>query len=489
VNSPIVPEARIGSGNPIELFYQAAAASQDQLALVSAKTKLSYHQLERLSRQISRKLSRLGIKKGAVVGVDCKPEITVVIWLALLQLGATSLSVNRTILESYGEHIDFVVVDDSLSRLKHKNVVPLGVEFFESLDATAPLDEVSQLKHNDLVRVVFSSGTTGIPKGVPFTIEVLLARIDSARSNWIPIQPFMSMLGPDTVSGFQTVFAQLFTGNTCYLNDGSSGWGLIKEHGIRSIKTSPAKLADLVREFQPSKQTSTFQNQLSVIQVAGSLLSKSLAIACQETLDVTPTYLYGSTEVGTVTRGSFDQSRPNSVGAVIPEVECEIVDEQNQTLLTGELGFVRVRRTPMAAGYWKSPTPTETGFRDGWFYPGDRGALEIENRLVIDGRSDDLVNAGGVKVNLAKLDQALSDLSQLTDVATFEFPGELGEPLLGLAFTAVGTIDIPEIEHLAQFHAPGVRFNALVRLESIPRNSLGKVLRHELSVHTRGEPT
>lgn len=488
MSSPSVRSREADSGNPIVLFFNSAISSPDSLALVSARTKLTYRQLARLARQTARKLSKLGIKAGDVVGIQCQPEITVVLWLALLQLGATSLAVTKTTLASYGQYINTVLVDDNFSRLKHGRVQTLSPEFFESLDVTVPLEDIAQLQPESLVRVVFSSGTTGVPKGVPFNVEVFLARVESARSNWIPIQPFMSMLGPETVSGFQTVFAQLFSGNTCYLqSDSSNLWGLINDYGIKSIKTSPAKLADLVRSFQEGQKSSKMENSLSVIQVAGSLLSKSLATACEVSLKITPTYLYGSTEVGTVSRGQFDQSHPNSVGAVISEVEFEIVDEKNHVLPLGQIGLIRARRNPMAQSYWKNTLVTSNGFSHGWFYPGDRGVLTSKRELLLEGRSDDLVNAGGLKVNLAQLDQALSELKEVSDVATFEFYGEFGEPLLGLAFTAEGSADINEIERLAQLHAPGIRFNALVRLDSIPRNYLGKVLRKELTENAQGE--
>lgn len=489
MTSGIVLPPGSDTGNPIELFFQSAIRSPESLALVSSRTKLTYLQLERLSRRVARKLSKLGIKPGDVVGVQCQQEITVVIWLALLQLGATSLAVNKTTLESYGQFIDLVLVDDNFSRLKHEKVLILGPEFFESLDATSPLDGVAQLQPDSLVRVVFSSGTTGVPKGVPFSVEVFLARVESARSNWIPMQPFMSMLGPETVSGFQTVFAQLFSGNTCYLSgDSSNLWGLINDYGIKSIKTSPAKLADLVRSYLESQKSTNIKHTLAVIQVAGSLLSKSLASACESHMRVTPTYLYGSTEVGTVTRGEFDHSRPNLVGSVVSEVECEIVDDHNVSLSAGQVGFIRVRRNQMAQGYWNSPKSKSNGFRDGWFYPGDRGVLNSEKELLLEGRSDDLVNAGGLKVNLAQLDQLLSDLEVFSDVATFEFFGEFGEPLLGLAFVAIGDLEIKEIEHLTQLHVPGIRFNSLIRLDSLPRNFLGKVQRQELATYFEGEP-
>lgn len=474
---PLVGEA---VANPIELFFNQAEKTPEGLALVSPRTTLTYNQLQRLSRQMARKFTQLGIRAGDTVGVQCQPEISVVVWLALMQLGAASLQANAANSVTYGEFIDFVVVDDSMTKIKTKNLIIIDPDFLESLDGTRPLDEVTPLRKDGLVRVVFSSGTTGIPKGVPFTFDSLIARVDAARANWIPKQPFMSLLGPETVSGFQTVFAQLFSGETYYVShDAEKVWGLIKTNEVKSIKTSPAKLADLIRSHRSRITISNVA--LEVIQVAGSLLSKSLAAHCKETFGVTPTYLYGSTEVGTVSRGMFNPDQPNCVGQVIPKIECEIVDQKDLPVSIGQRGFVRVRRADMPNTYWHDSQSGTNGFRFGWFYPGDTGSLNSRNELSIEGRFDDLVNAGGVKANLAQLDQALGDIKEFSDVATFEFTGELGESLIGVAYTAFSPVEPEELERLVAIATPGQRYSAYMRIDSLPRNVLGKVQRQELS--------
>jgi acyl-coenzyme A synthetase/AMP-(fatty) acid ligase len=298
----------------------------------------------------------------------------------------------------------------------------------------------------------------------------------------------MSLLGLETVSGFQTVFAQLFEGQTCFVShNGSMNWKLIQSHGIKSIKTSPAKLADLIRSLKSDISDAKVRLPLEEIQVAGGLLPKSLAANCEETFALTPTYLYGSTEVGTVSRGEFNFSHANCVGAMVSEVDCEIVDLNETPVTTGEIGSVRIRRRPMPSSYWKEELTRSNGFRDGWFYPGDRGWVNSSRELFIEGRSDDQVNAGGVKVNLAQLDQQIGDLDQLTDAATFEFTGSLGESLLGLAYTSIEPIDPQEVERIVGNSMPGLRFNAFVKLDSIPRNNLGKAQRDKLTESVKGK--
>ena len=469
-----------GISNPIELFFNQAERNPDGLALASPRTTLTFKMLERVSRQMARKLTRLGIEPGETVGVNCQPETMVIVWLALLQIGVTTLHVNASISIEFGESIDAVIVDDSLTKIKHNRLITIDSDFLESLDGTRPLDETTRLTNTSLIRVVFSSGTTGVPKGVPFTLENFLSRVESARVNWIPMQPFMSLLGPDTVSGFQTVFAQLFSGNSYLVSHGSERvWDVIKMNEVKSIKTSPAKLADLIRAHRTKGSIANLG--LEVIQVAGSLLSKSLAAHCLETFGVTPTYLYGSTEVGTVSKGDFNPDKPNCVGQFVPGVECEIVDTGDNPVPAGQIGFVRVRQKEMPARYWQGPKTETSGFRFGWFYPGDSGSINSNGELFIDGRSDDLVNAGGVKANLALLDQELNDVKEFSDVATFEFVGQLGESQIGVAYTSFEAIKPEELQRLVSNRTPGYIFSSFVRLDSIPRNALGKVQRQELS--------
>jgi acyl-coenzyme A synthetase/AMP-(fatty) acid ligase len=402
-----------------------------------------------------------------------------VLILALSQLGAVSLRATEPVLRGYADNIDVIVADGLMRGAGSIRRIELDGKFVEALKQQRPLDTVAARAGDDLCRIVFSSGTTGTPKGVPFSVDYLTARVDSARRNWIPAVPFMSLLGLDTVTGFQSFMWAMMNGETYFaVADAARNLNSIREHGVAAIKTSPARLGDLVEaaEAKPG------ETALTVIEVAGSLLPATVAAKSLSVFGVVPTYLYGSTEVGTVTRGAVDSANPAMVGTLVDEIDAEIVDDNGTALPRGIEGMLRFRKPGMPNGYWNVTAPTgHSGFRDGWFYPGDYGQIDGNNRLWLSGRRDDLVNAGGAKFNLIELDQWLQDCGLFLDAASFQFVNNRGEKAVGIGFV---TKNAPEptilSERLREF-LPDLQFGALVRLSEIPRNQLGKVNRTLLS--------
>ncbi|MFM6968243.1 MAG: class I adenylate-forming enzyme family protein [Microbacteriaceae bacterium] len=459
--------------NPLDPFFDHARAQPDAIALSSPRTTLTFAQLADSVARFASQFQAKGVRRGSVVGVALPAEADAVAILAIQMLGAVSLRITEPIAKAYGDHIDMVVTDGLVRGAATKPTITVDAAFFESLGTVRPLESPVAVDEGDLCRIVFSSGTTGTPKGVPFTAKYLVDRVDSATRNWIPAVPFMSLLGLDTVTGFQTFIWAMRSGQTFFItSDAAANLAQIVNGRVAAIKTSPARLADLVGVAGDA------QTQLSVIEVAGSLLPASLAAVCERVFGVTPTYLYGSTEVGTVTRGTVDPAHPNMVGAVVGEIDAEIVDDNGTALPRGIEGLLRFRKPGMPAGYWNVSVPTgHSGFRDGWFYPGDYGQIDSDGRLWLAGRRDDLVNAGGAKFNLIELDRWLQDCGLFLDAASFQFVDNRGAESVGIAFV---TKNAPEPEILTarvREFLPDLQFGALLRLNEIPRNQLGKVNR------------
>lgn len=465
--------------NPIESFLEHAKKQPEQLAVVSADYRTTFGELAQQVLHIASSLRRSGIIKGQVIGVNLRPAVEIVFNLALLTLGATSLTSAPNIVKAYGRKIDHLISSEIQIGFDPSKQIIVDEKFFGSLSLTSPLAEIGQLNGEDPVRIVFSSGTTGTPKGVVFSAKNLIARTDSARLNWMPIDPFMSLLGLDTVTGMQTFFWHMFHGKT-YFSPGNaaSSWSLIQEFDIKSIKTSPAKLADLVR----IDDVSVSKSPLEVIQVAGSLVTAKLGSACKAKFGLEPTYLYGSTEVGTVTRGLYREVEPNNLGKPVDDVEFEIVDADNISVAAGVVGSIRYRKAGIPKSYWLTDQAPTSAFRDGWFYPGDQGFLNANGELVLKGRIDDLVNAGGQKFNLLELDLWLQDSGLFDDVASFQCEDEFGETQIGVAFVS-SKPPIPELltEQLSAV-LPNLQLATLMRLDVIPRNKLGKTVRNELVI-------
>ena len=113
---------------------------------------------------------------------------------------------------------------------------------------------------------------------------------------------------------------------------------------------------------------------------------------------------YGSTEIGGTARFLYDPDRyvPGIVGKIVDGIEAEIVGEDGAPSYRGQRETIRFRRDGVLAhiGYVNDPDTSAARFRDGWFYPGDRGAFSTDGHLIIAGRDDNIINAGGNKYSL-----------------------------------------------------------------------------------------
>ena len=465
--------------NPVTRFFEHAETSPDALAVAGNGVAFTYGSLADSVGRFAAKFAQQGIRTGSIVGVNVRPEVETVTILALMQVGAVSIRVTEPILRGYPGEFDVLVVHENVRGAGTTRTVMVDAQFAETLGATAPRHEIADLDDDDLCRIVFSSGTTGTPKGVPFSTKYLVDRVESARRNWIPAVPFMSLLGLDTVTGFQTFMWAMMSGETYFVvGDGAANVRQLVTHGVAAIKTSPARLNDVLAAVSDDDRAAV---KLEVVEVAGSLLTSKTVTECQMLFGVTPTYLYGSTEVGTVTRGFADPANPNLVGTVVDEIDAEIVDDSGAVQPPGTEGMLRFRKPGMPGGYWNISATGHSGFRDGWFYPGDYGTIDADGRLWLAGRRDDLVNAGGAKFNLIELDQWLQDCGLFLDAASFQFVDKAGNTTVGIAFVTKNPPEPAILASRVKEFLPDLVFGALLRLAEIPRNQLGKIDRRLLA--------
>ena len=464
--------------NPISSFFKAAEVNPSKIAVATSDLEMTFGDLAGSVKLFSAAFKKFGIRKGNFIAISARTEVECIAALALMQLGAISLSGTDSVMRSYRTEIQFLITDNESSLFLPSNVIKINTEFLASLGKVSPNESIEEIDETEIVRIVFSSGTTGTPKGVPFTAKNLTARLNSANANWMPALPFMSLLGLDTVTGMQTFFWHALNGHTYIApGGGNENLNLIRKHQVKSIKTSPARLKDLIT----ASNSQTKDLRLEVVQFAGSLLSTNLAESAVKVLGVKPTYLYGSTEVGTVTRGGFKPAKPNNVGPPVADIELEIVDELGISVPKNTLGSIRYRKPGMPESYWLDDQRKSRGFNSGWFYPGDLGLLNQDGELEINGRADDVVNIRGSKFNLLELDTWLAELGLFEEAASFLVKTNNDELTVGIAFVSKNE-PIPELltQKLKSF-IPDLEFSHLLRVERLPRNRLDKVDRAELS--------
>ena len=467
--------------NPVRDIFSWAETAPQALAFKSTRLEMTYSVFAETVRRVAAKLRQSGLKPGDVVGLRLAPELQAVFIAAVMHEGAVSFAAKKSNVEAYRNHIQHLLTDDmqfAPSQPSRQLISPEWLASTASLNAAiVPNDFASE---EDLALLVFSSGTTGTPKGVAFSIASLRKRIDSAHSNWMPQKPFLSELALDTVSGIQTYFYNLFHGETYLIStDAKSTIALVESTGVRSIKTSPAKLLNLAAEAQ---ELGTRLEGLLTIQVAGGLISRHLGSQAATAFGAKLRYLYGSTEVGTVTSGEFEPDRNNMVGKILSEAKVEIVDGDHRPLPAGTTGSIRIKTPYQATDYWQNPQKSATGFIDGWFYPGDTGTIDAKGQLLVNGRIDELVNVGGAKLNPAWVDSMLSGYRGLQDAAAFTATDAItGQAKLGLAIVTKGEINIDLFKTILRELLGGSAPEVIVRVDEVPKNELGKPLRLELA--------
>ena len=213
--------------------------------------------------------------------------------------------------------------------------------------------------------------------------------------------------------------------------------------------------------------------------MAGAAPSPALLRQIESTLAVPVRGVYGSTEGGGVTmRMLHSDDDPSDVGEVLPGFELQVVDDAGSPVPPGTPGTVRYRSPGMVSGYLEDGTVVP--FPGGWFSPGDTGTLQGRS-LLLAGRTAELINIGGTKVDPVRVDEFAAGLDGIRDAAAFAIEVRPGIQVLGLALVASPGLDLPSIDRaIVERFGPTHRAK-LWRVSEIPRNRMGKAARSALS--------
>jgi malonyl-CoA/methylmalonyl-CoA synthetase len=212
--------------------------------------------------------------------------------------------------------------------------------------------------------------------------------------------------------------------------------------------------------------------------VSGSApLPPDLHAAIAERAGRPPLERYGMSETAMLVSNPYEgDRRAGSVGFPLPEVDVRLAASAS-----GAAGEIEVRGPNVFAGYWQRPEATAEAFRDGWFRTGDLGEVDPDGYLRIVGRAKELIISGGYNVYPREVEEVLRAHPRVVDAAVVGAPDpEWGERVT--AFVVGGGVDDAELAAwCADRLAPYKRPRRWERIDEVPRNALGKVLRHVLS--------
>jgi len=332
-----------------------------------------------------------------------------------------------------------------------------------------------------LVRVTWSSGTTGGPKGVPLTRAILAHRLVLRRlyHNLGPQTRYFAGMPLSASPCYLVSLATLAAGGTVVLPNPSMDFiSWANTTGVTMTTASPAMLADLLeRRGNPLRRLET----VTCFNVVGANLPAQLVHEARALLTPNLWVSYGTSEVDGVATApaTLCLAEPSAAGFVSPWVEAEIVDVAYHWPTAGE-GLLRLRGAAMVAGYYNDATATRRNFRDGWFYPGDLAEITSQGLLRIVGRIEDVIVRDGVAIAPGPIEAAIRALPQIRDVAVFPVAGADDVPLVWAAVVLAPGTDTAALRDAVATQLGGQAPARLLVIDRLPRNAAGKVVRREL---------
>ncbi|MET9830838.1 FadD3 family acyl-CoA ligase [Streptomyces sp. NPDC006385] len=502
----------------------AARRFGDAPALVDGDLRLSFRELEGLMVRAVRSALALGIGPGDRVGL-CAPNSAewIVAALGIQGAGGVVVPLNTRfkaqeiayILRKSGAKALFAAASflgtDYIAELRRadpelpalRTTVSLlgpqgeaGLAWGQFMGAESPSQaahaSIDRLTPDHICDVMFTSGTTGHPKGVILTHGQSLRAYGwmsteytfDASDSFLVIPPFFHCFGYK--AGWLASLMHGVTVVPMAVFDARRALEVIAKERVSILLGPPTIFHDLLNH--PERPDFDLSS-LRVSMTGGTTVPESLIRAMKKDLSfdiVMSAYgLTESTALVTTTRvGDTAETVARTTGRPVPDVEVRIADDAGSEVPPGRDGEILVRGYNVTRGYWDDPEATAAAVdADGWLHTGDIGHLDAAGNLAIVDRKKEMYIVGGFNAYPAEIEKLLLGYGPIAQVAVIGVPDErLGE--VGCAFVVphpgadIGEEDVVgwAREHMANFKVPRhVRF-----VDALPRNASQKVLKHEL---------
>jgi acyl-coenzyme A synthetase/AMP-(fatty) acid ligase len=466
---------------PIDPIDHYAASQHNAIAVINNGAPVTYGRLARSVRQFSQALVALGLRPRQSVAIQCGDlYLHLLLILAAERCGLVSASFLSSELGqplSTQGLFDLTLTERPDRVAGTRPIHPMTSAWIDAVAALPGIGRQTQPAPDDPVRIIRTSGTTGIAKRALLTRRMLEGRVAMWAENerMAPGQTSL-IVAPYifSVSHYASLVA-LDAGATLVFENRLSAGEAIARYGVSLAAMVVHQLRDIVDRLPAGWSKPA---HLSLVTTGGRL-APELRLRALHSVATYLTDVYGSNEVATVMRRT--EADTERYGTVVPGVMVEIVDGDDRPLPLGTQGRVRVQTPYMVNAYLDDPEATVRMFKDGWFYPGDLGVLHKPDRLEILGRIDDLINVGGIKIRPEDLEQKILSRVPLLDVAVCVIPNAEGidEAWIASVYDAPDDRDIVARLKPALIDFPYGHVH-LIKLAAIPRTETGKIKRGEL---------
>ncbi len=505
-----------------EMLEESCRIYSRKVAVVFGKKRITYHQLNQQVDRVSQGLLQLGIKRDEKLAILLKncPEY-ILSYFAILKTGGIVIPLNFMLKEEELKYIldnaqvsaiiaspEFMPTINRLKlRLENlKQVIVVGEEIPETINFSGLLSEPSpcaqglgeslagENKPDDVASILYTSGTTGYPKGVMLTHRNLISNVISSIKaiKFTKKDRFLCLLPMfHSFTWMACVLAPLYLGASIAIVESVKPFGKVIKNIIRNRITIFVAIPPIY-------------NVLSNIPVPRILISRLLRIlnplricvsgAASLALEVLRKFEekfripllegYGLTEASPVVSiNPLEKRKPGSVGLPIAGVEVQVVDEYDNQLPPNKEGELLVKGENVMKCYYKLPDETEKTIKNGWLYTGDIAKIDEDGYIYIVDRKKDMIIVRGMNVYPREIEEVLYQNPKIAEAAVIGIKDELrGEAPVGYVTLKEGeqTTEREMIrflrERIASYKVP----RTIEIRDSLPKTSTGKILKRAL---------
>ena len=509
-------------------IWDLSAAFGDRDFLVFEHERITFAEAHRMVRVLAHRLLDVhGVRQGDRVAIATRnyPEWAIAYW-ATVSIGAVAVPLNAwwtgpelaygltdsgAVLlfadDERAERLEPHLADTAVRAvvlIRSDRSLPNGEQFADAVAGDAPPIPPVEIAPDDDATIMYTSGTTGRPKGAVQThrnfgaflmngvYRTAMAAAAAPPPSTPPLPPatlltlplfhvggLQSFLLPFTASGGKVVLM--------YKWDADEAVELIEREGVTSLAGVPTTVFQLL-EAAAAKGVELAS--LTGLSSGATLVPPELVrrIDEQSKSRVAPGNGYGLTETSGAAIANFGAAyvaRPDSVGLPIsPVIEVRIAGDDGNPLPVGEVGEIWLKGPTVIRGYFNLPEATAAAFHDGWFRTGDAGKLDDEGYLYVVDRLKDVVIRGGENIYAAEVEAALYEHPDVTEAAIVGIPHpRLGEEVGAVIRVREGSaLSDDEVRahvgaRLAAFKVPS---RIWISTDELPRNATGKVLKRQL---------
>ena len=477
------PTGRAAPASFVDEILHYARLRPEQPAIILPDRLVSYDMLAQGILRAEARISSLELKPDELVCVTLASPIRhLIVVAALFRLGRPSMSA-ASVDEIVGLKFPArVYLEDAGGALTPGlRRILVDEEWFAG--PRLPIRPRRGFASGDsLCVVVLSSGTTGVPKAMWLSAADAYSRIVTEGhklSDALGVRGrVLNLLRTSGGWGLALTAHTLSSGGTVVFADSArQALQMASAYHVDAIVASTQQIRDLVREQTRAPIPCP---SVKALMFAGALAPPALMMEARARLCAQAIVLYGATEAGAVAATPVElvMGQEGAVGYPQPGVTLEIVDADDRPLARGVSGVVRMRTPAMAQPFPPGAKDAHPGLRGGWFYPGDRGRLTEDGMLALEGRTNEVINTGGVKRAPELIEEVVLSHPNVADVAAFGAVGTDGIEEVNLA--VVSRAPIAE-RHLIDWCAErGLGVARVFAVDSLPRTPLGKIRREEL---------